>query len=59
MRIRSADGGSWHKFNTDFSSSTTKCYLGIELPVIPVEDLNGYKRILGREVDIIDINELS
>ncbi|TON99376.1 MazG-related protein, partial [Vibrio parahaemolyticus] len=30
----------------------------IELPVIPVHRLVEYKRILGREVDQIDIQEL-
>ncbi|KQA30439.1 MazG-related protein, partial [Vibrio cholerae] len=34
-------------------------YLGVVVPTIPVDDLVAYKRVLGREVDWIDIQELT
>ncbi|MEZ8773050.1 MazG-related protein [Vibrio sp. 10N.247.310.17] len=58
-KIQSALDGSWHQLEIDFSESVSKSYLGIELPVIPVHHLVEYKRILGREVDLIDIQELT
>ncbi|EOW3978505.1 MazG-related protein [Vibrio parahaemolyticus] len=58
-KIRSALDGSWHELKIYFSESVVKLYQGIELPVIPVHRLVEYKRILGREVDLIDIQELT
>ncbi|MGJ7096012.1 MazG-related protein [Vibrio hannami] len=57
-RIQSAEDGSWHQLEIDFSESVIKDYQGIELPVIPVHRLVEYKRILAREVDLVDIQEL-
>ncbi|EGQ7810961.1 MazG-related protein [Vibrio parahaemolyticus] len=59
MKIQSALDGSWHELKIYFSESVVKLYQGIELPVIPVHRLVEYKRILGREVDLIDIQELT
>ncbi len=58
-KILSALDGSWHELEIYFSESVVKLYQGIELPVIPVHRLVEYKRILGREVDLIDIQELT
>jgi len=58
-KIQSALDGSWHKLEIHFSESVVKLYQGIELLVIPVHRLVEYKRILGREVDLIDIQELT
>ena len=58
-KIQSALNGSWHKLEIHFSESVVKGYQGIELSVIPVHHLVEYKRILGREVDLIDIQELT
>jgi len=58
-KIQSALDGSWHPLEINFSESVLKDYQGIELPVIPVHRLVEYKRILGREVDLIDIQALS
>ena len=58
-KIQSALDGSWHELKIYFSESVVKLYQGIELPVIPVHRLVEYKRILGREVDLIDIQELT
>ena len=57
-KIRSSVNGQWHELKTDFTSSVIKNYLGIEVPVIPIEQLISYKRLLGREVDNIDVQEL-
>ncbi|EKZ9180767.1 MazG-related protein [Vibrio vulnificus] len=58
-RIQSALDGSWYHLEIDYSASVEKEYQGIVLPVIPVNHLVEYKRILGREVDLIDIQELT
>ncbi|WDE14167.1 hypothetical protein [Thalassomonas haliotis] len=58
-KIQSSENGSWHELQTNFSNSVIKSYLGIAVPVMPVEELISYKRILGREVDFIDIQELT
>ncbi|EGQ7650503.1 DUF2007 domain-containing protein [Vibrio alginolyticus] len=58
-KIQSSLDGSWHQLEIDFSSSVTKTYQGIELQVIPVHRLVEYKRILGREVDLIDVRQLT
>ncbi|HHG3024803.1 TPA: MazG-related protein [Vibrio parahaemolyticus] len=58
-KIQSALDGSWHELEIYFSESVVKLYQGIELPVIPAHRLVEYKRILGREVDLIDIQELT
>ncbi|HFQ5228585.1 TPA: MazG-related protein [Vibrio vulnificus] len=58
-KIQSTLDGSWHELEIYFLESVVKLYQGIELPVIPVHRLVEYKRILGREVDLIDIQELT
>lgn len=58
-RIQSVVDGSWHRLEIDFSKSIPLCYQGIEVPVIPKDELIKYKRLLNREVDIIDIQELT
>ncbi|HBC3864338.1 MazG-related protein [Vibrio parahaemolyticus] len=58
-KIQSHQDSSWHQLEIYFSESVLKDYQGIELPVIPVNRLVEYKRILGREVDQIDIQELT
>ncbi|WP_087026402.1 MazG-related protein [Thaumasiovibrio subtropicus] len=58
-KIQSALDGSWYELEIYFSESVVKLYQGIELLVIPVHRLVEYKRILGREVDLIDIQELT
>ncbi|NOH99478.1 MazG-related protein [Vibrio sp. 99-70-13A1] len=58
-KIQSALDGSWYQLEIDYSASVEKAYQGIVLPVIPVHHLVEYKQILGREVDLIDIQELT
>ncbi|EII3117751.1 MazG-related protein [Vibrio parahaemolyticus] len=58
-QIQSSLDGSWHQLEIDFSKSIVKRYQGIELQVIPVHQLVEYKRTLGREVDLVDIQQLT
>lgn len=58
-KIRSSLDGLWYQLEIDFSKSVVKSYQGIELQVIPVHQLIQYKQILGREVDLIDIQQLA
>lgn len=58
-KIKSSNSGSWVELPTDFSKSVLKSYLGVVLPTMPVAELVEYKRILGRPVDLIDIDELT
>ncbi|WP_046875148.1 MazG-related protein [Vibrio diabolicus] len=58
-KIQSSLDGSWYQLEIDFSKSVVKSYQGIELQVIPVHQLIEYKQILGREVDLIDIQQLA
>ncbi|WP_428774796.1 MazG-related protein [Vibrio sp.] len=58
-KIRSSQDGQWYALQTDFSKSVKKSYQGIEVPVIPVNKLVEYKRLLGREVDLIDLEDLT
>ncbi|AJR05207.1 MazG-related protein [Photobacterium gaetbulicola] len=58
-KIKAAGSGNWIELKTDFSQSVVGSYLGVEVPTIPVVELIRYKRVLGREVDLIDINELT
>lgn len=58
-KIQSALDGSWYQLEIDYSASVEKDYQGIILPVIPVRHLVEYQQILGREVDLIDIQELT
>lgn len=58
-RIQSALDSTWHSLEIDFSSSIFKYYQGLKVPVISVDKLIEYKRLLNREVDLIDIQELT
>ncbi|EGR0521259.1 MazG-related protein, partial [Vibrio cholerae] len=49
----------WYELHTNFERSVSCEYLGVVVPTIPVDDLVAYKRVLGREVDWIDIQELT
>lgn len=57
-KIKSSEDGLWHTLETDFSKSVIGHYQSIEVPVIPIDELVRYKRLLGRVVDLIDVQEL-
>ena len=58
-KIRGLSSDKWVAIETKFEQSVRGDYCSIVVPVIPVSDLVAYKRILGREVDLIDIFELT
>lgn len=48
----------WMTVSTNFANSCFLDIFGINVPVIPCTELLAYKKILGREVDLIDIQEI-
>ncbi|MBD3313355.1 hypothetical protein GF345_02850 [Candidatus Woesearchaeota archaeon] len=48
----------WLKQNIDFSESVAVRMFGIDLPMMPKNQLLEYKRTLNRDVDKIDIDEI-
>ena len=48
----------WVKTNADLSKAVRKKVFGLTIPIIPKEDLIGYKSIIMRKVDLFDINSL-
>jgi len=58
-KIFNAITSEWIELVTDYSRSVVTSYEGVEVPVIPVSELIAYKSLLNREVDLIDISELT
>lgn len=48
----------WVKLNEDFTVVNRKKVFDLDLPVIPIKSLIYYKKILAREVDLIDIEQI-
>ena len=48
----------WVKLNEDFTVVNRKKVFDLDLPVIPIKSLIYYKKILAREVDLIDIEQM-
>lgn len=46
-------------FLTDLNRSERRRISGIEVMVQPLEDLIAYKRLIGREADVVDLSSLS
>lgn len=49
----------WVEQTINFEYSVSKIYHGIKVQLMPISELVGYKRLLDREVDRIDISELN
>ena len=49
----------WEKFPDGLDESINKKVLGLTIPVMPLKNLLDYKRKLGRNVDIIDLKNLT
>jgi len=49
----------WIENRVDFSRVVIQDIFGLRTPVVPIEDLIRYKKILKREVDVEDIKNLS
>jgi hypothetical protein len=58
-KCRDTRNGLWHDAAVDFAASAQLTILGIDVPVIPREQLLTYKRRLDRAVDRSDIGELT
>ncbi len=58
VKVFNKSTGKWHNFATDFSRTVPMEIFGLNIPVIRREELVAYKKILAREVDISDINEI-
>jgi hypothetical protein len=48
----------WRLLETDLTKTEMKEIFGLLFPVIPCKDLIEYKKMLSREVDVIDIREI-
>lgn len=48
----------WIKLDEDFSKVNLKTIFDLSLPVIPIKNLINYKKILSREVDLIDLKQI-
>lgn len=67
IEIGGADGaryfdrraGQWREAGIRFDASTERTIFGIVLPVMPLDQLLGYKRQLDREVDRQDVAEMA
>ena len=51
--------GKWHKEKVDLNKTITKKVYGMSVKIVPLKNLIGYKKILLRQVDKIDIKNLS
>ena len=57
-KILNKESGIWHPLTTDFSKVVIRDIMGLQVPVIPCDELLAYKKILARAVDIIDIKQI-
>jgi len=58
-KIKDNKSNDWFAQDIDFTRSVTMSLAGISFSCMPKEDLIEYKSRLAREVDLIDIQELS
>lgn len=58
-RYRRGPGAPWHDAAVGFERSTPRTAFGVDVPVMPLEELVRYKRVLDREVDQVDLHELT
>lgn len=52
---RAGKDATWHHADIDFESAVRREIFGVEVPVIPREELVRYKRHIGRDVDLKDL----
>jgi hypothetical protein len=58
-KIYDKNSQQWVAIPVNFSTTQIKTIFGLDVPVINKSELIYYKKILAREVDIIDINQIS
>jgi len=58
-KIYNSSTGDWVELGIDYSASVSRPYASLTLPTMSACELIEYKRVLGREVDLIDIRDLN
>jgi hypothetical protein len=58
IKIFDKDGSGWISASRDLSVSEIKEVYGLNVPVIPKDALIAYKKMLKREVDLLDLNAI-
>jgi gamma-glutamylcyclotransferase (GGCT)/AIG2-like uncharacterized protein YtfP len=53
------DAGAWHGASIDFAAGVDRSVLGVAISVMPRESLIAYKSALAREVDLVDLHDLT
>jgi len=59
IKIKDHRSGTWKKLSTNFTESVFVKVYGLTIPVVPMQDLVKYKKILHRRVDQSDVKFLS
>lgn len=59
VRIFDRENREWSELNIDFNASVPISIYGVCVPVIPLSKLIWYKRKIGRNVDLIDVEQIS
>lgn len=58
-RWRDARTEQWHDAGVDFTRAETHSVLGVPTPLMPRDDLIAYKAALDRDVDLLDLHDLT
>ncbi len=58
FRIKNSLSGEWLPWPTDLSAVERRVFLGITVPVMARKELIEYKRLAGRDTDLMDVAEL-
>lgn len=58
-RYRKGPRDAWHQADIDFNNPVIREVFGVEIPVMPVDQLVAYKQKIGRPVDREDLDELN
>lgn len=59
VKIFNSHSQTWEPIISNLANATHQTVLDLVLPIIPRDELIAYKTILGRDVDLLDIAELS
>jgi hypothetical protein len=57
-KIFNSQRNEWQTLRVDFSEAVMHTVSGLELPIISRKELISYKKILARDVDLIDVAEI-
>jgi hypothetical protein len=58
LRIKDLKSGEWLHWPTNLNDVETKIVFGLEVPVMSKKSLIAYKKLAGRETDLIDVSQL-